>query len=156
MTFVAFLVLLALLVLNRTLLLGLGEERVVVDELRRPANKTLTTNVLTSAAGFNFFETIYLKNGTFFCLSPPGAPPYDPDQGGGGGFVDLRGVELPRRAELFSNGLPTASGDYVNREVSKHDIDVLAWEDRYHLGLDERPPLRTDGTTASPLWPTSL
>lgn len=107
------------------------------------------SSVTVSIAGFNHFENLYLRNGTIFLLSPPGAPAYDPEKGGGGGFKDLFGVDLPPIEHITSTGLASDT-PYEVRQATANEIQVIPWEDRALLDLDIHKPLRIDGTTVSP------
>ncbi|KAL7409809.1 hypothetical protein BDY24DRAFT_418522 [Mrakia frigida] len=106
----------------------------------------LPTTLLTTDAGYHSFDSLYLKNGTVYLLSAPNAPPYDPVQGGGGGFVDVLERELLPIRQITSTGLPSGD-DQKLRDATAREIRVLKWEERSLLELDERKVLRVEGTT---------
>jgi hypothetical protein len=106
------------------------------------------TTLVVSAAGFSHFRNLYLRNGTIFLLSPPGAPAYDPKTGGGGGLKDVFGLELLPIKEITSTGL-ASDQPWEVREATEQDIQVIPWEDRALLDLDIQKPFRVKGTTVS-------
>ena len=111
------------------------------------------SKLVVSIAGFSHFENLYVKNGTVYLLSSPGAAAYDPIEGGGGGFVDVNGVELLPRRQITSTGLASIQ-PFELREATENDITVLPWEDRSLLELDTRQPLQVAGTTVSSSQPS--
>jgi hypothetical protein len=108
-------------------------------------------------------------------LSPPGARAYNHKKGGGGGFRDKLGRELETLGRITSTGRLSAT-DMVYRVPTDEDIrastlilasllrghqglnlftlffrcvEILAWKDRGVLELEEKQPLRIEGTTVS-------
>ena len=80
------------------------------------------SKLVVSLAGFNQFENLYLMNGTVYLLSPPSAvAPYDPKEGGGGGFKDVFGNELLPRNQITSTGLVSEAA-YELREATENEI----------------------------------
>lgn len=99
----------------------------------------LPTTLLSADAGYHAFGSLYLKNGTIFLLSPPGARAYNDKKGGGGGFRDILGRELETLGRITSTGRMSAT-DMAYRVPTEEDIRAptlfLAFSRRGHQGLN--------------------